>query len=52
MGEELAGMGRWYRRGKALLNEISASAPGPGEAYVWFMGQHGFVVNLSGVVYL
>ncbi|MDR1803949.1 MAG: MBL fold metallo-hydrolase [Treponema sp.] len=44
-------MDRWYKCGKALLDEIAASQPQPGEAYVWFMGQHGFVINLAGMVF-
>ena len=44
-------MNRWYKYGKALLDEIAGSQPQPGEAYVWFMGQHGFVINLAGMVF-
>ena len=43
-------MNRWYKYGKALLDEIADSQPQPGEAYVWFMGQHGFIINLGGMV--
>jgi L-ascorbate metabolism protein UlaG (beta-lactamase superfamily) len=42
---------RWYRHGRALLEEIAASRPLPGEAYIWFTGQHGFVVSLGGLVF-
>ena len=44
-------MNRWYRHGKALLDEIAGSHPQPGEVYVWFMGQHGFVICLGGMVF-
>jgi len=44
-------MNRWYKCGKALLDEIAFSQPQPGEAYVWFMGQHGFIINLAGKVF-
>jgi L-ascorbate metabolism protein UlaG (beta-lactamase superfamily) len=44
-------MDRWYKYGKALLDEIASSQPQPGEAYVWFMGQHGFIINLGGMVF-
>jgi len=43
-------MSRWYKNGKALLHEIADSHPQPGEVYVWFMGQHGFIINLAGTV--
>ena len=42
---------RWYKNGKALLDEIAASLPRKEEAYVWFAGQHGFVVGLGGLVF-
>ena len=44
-------MNRWYKCGKALLDEIALSQPQPGEAYVWFMGQHGFVISSAGMVF-
>jgi L-ascorbate metabolism protein UlaG (beta-lactamase superfamily) len=44
-------MNRWYKCGKALLGEIAGSKPQPGEAYIWFVGQHGFVINLGGMVF-
>jgi L-ascorbate metabolism protein UlaG (beta-lactamase superfamily) len=44
-------MNRWYKNGKALLDEIAASRPQPDETYIWFMGQHGFIINLSGTVF-
>jgi L-ascorbate metabolism protein UlaG (beta-lactamase superfamily) len=42
---------RWYKQGAALLKEIEGSRPGPGEAWIWYLGQHGFVVNLGGLVF-
>ena len=42
---------RWYKNGKALIDEITASHPQVQEAYVWFFGQHGFVVCLDGLVF-
>jgi L-ascorbate metabolism protein UlaG (beta-lactamase superfamily) len=42
---------RWYKQGDALLKEIENSRPGPGEAWLWYLGQHGFVVNLGGLVF-
>jgi len=44
-------MNRWYKCGKALLDEIAGSQPQPGEAYIWFMGQHGFVICFGGMVF-
>ena len=43
-------MSRWYKYGKPLLNEFANSRPQPGEAYIWFMGQHGFVIKLGETV--
>lgn len=42
---------RWYKSGKKLLDEISGAAPAEKTAYVWYMGQHGFVINLGGLVF-
>jgi L-ascorbate metabolism protein UlaG (beta-lactamase superfamily) len=42
---------RWYKQGDALLEEIENSRPGPGEAWIWYLGQHGFVINLGGLVF-
>jgi len=42
---------RWYKNGKPLLDEIASSLPQEGEAYVWFVGQHGFVIGLGGLVF-
>ena len=43
-------MGRWHKSGRALLDEISRAAPAQGEAYFWFMGQHGFAACMGGAV--
>lgn len=44
-------MSRWYKYGKALLQEIADSQPQSEEAYIWFAGQHGFMVNLGRMVF-
>jgi L-ascorbate metabolism protein UlaG (beta-lactamase superfamily) len=41
----------WYKHGKTLLDEISHSRPQPEEAYIWFAGQHGFIINMGGTVF-
>ncbi|MDR0601949.1 MAG: MBL fold metallo-hydrolase [Treponema sp.] len=41
---------RWYKKGDALLEEIRVSRTENGEALFWFMGQHGFVINLDNTV--
>ncbi|MCL2832560.1 MAG: MBL fold metallo-hydrolase [Treponema sp.] len=41
---------RWYKSGKSLLKEIAGSAPDTNTMYIWYMGQHGFVINLEGTV--
>ena len=51
MGSSESGMSRWYRHGRALLAEIAGSNPQGGEAFVWFTGQHGFIVKLGGLVF-
>ena len=51
MGNSAGDMGRWYRHGKALLSEIADSMPDEGEAHIWFVGQHGFIINLGGMVF-
>ncbi|MCL2319906.1 MAG: MBL fold metallo-hydrolase, partial [Treponema sp.] len=51
MGETGGGMSRWYKKGKALLDEIAGSRAGAGEACIWFAGQHGFIVSLGGMVF-
>ncbi|MDR0400179.1 MAG: MBL fold metallo-hydrolase [Treponema sp.] len=38
---------RWYKQGAALLAEIEQSRPGPAEAWIWYLGQLGFVINLE-----
>jgi L-ascorbate metabolism protein UlaG (beta-lactamase superfamily) len=42
---------RWYKQGEALLGEIEKSGPGGGEAWLWYLGQHGFVISLGGLVF-
>jgi L-ascorbate metabolism protein UlaG (beta-lactamase superfamily) len=42
---------RWYKQGAALLEEIEGSQPGPGEAWIWYLGQHGFVISLGGQIF-
>ena len=44
-------MSRWYRDGKVLLREIANSEPQKGETYIWFAGQHGFIINAGGIVF-
>ncbi|MDR2618370.1 MAG: MBL fold metallo-hydrolase [Treponema sp.] len=44
------GQNRWYKQGRELLDEIGRSRPEEGEAHIWFMGQHGFVLSLPGAV--
>jgi L-ascorbate metabolism protein UlaG (beta-lactamase superfamily) len=39
---------RWYRHGAALLDEIDRA---DGTVRIWFMGQHGFVIGLGGLVF-
>jgi L-ascorbate metabolism protein UlaG (beta-lactamase superfamily) len=41
---------RWYKQGRALLEEIEQSRPGAGEAWLWYLGQHGFAISLEGLV--
>jgi L-ascorbate metabolism protein UlaG (beta-lactamase superfamily) len=42
---------RWYKQGEALLKEIEGSRSGEGEAWLWYLGQHGFVINLGGLIF-
>jgi L-ascorbate metabolism protein UlaG (beta-lactamase superfamily) len=42
---------RWYKQGTALLEEIEKSRPGEGTAELWYIGQHGFVISLGGLVF-
>ena len=49
--DNAAAMKRWYKSGKALLDEISGSNPGQGEAYIWYLGQHGFVIKSGNLVF-
>ena len=50
MGEKNESLDRWYKRGKDLLQEIADSRPQAGEVYIWFAGQHGFIINIGGLV--
>jgi L-ascorbate metabolism protein UlaG (beta-lactamase superfamily) len=44
---------RWYRQGRDLLDEIRNSGVEPDSAFFWFMGQHGFVINLNNkIIYI
>jgi L-ascorbate metabolism protein UlaG (beta-lactamase superfamily) len=47
----IQGQSRWYKQGAALLEDIERSQPGPGEAWLWYLGQLGFVINLGGLVF-
>jgi L-ascorbate metabolism protein UlaG (beta-lactamase superfamily) len=38
----------WYKQGKSLLEEINNSAPQKNAAYIWYLGQHGFAINIEG----
>ena len=51
MNDSASGLSRWYKSGKALLDEIAGSRPRKGESYIWFTGQHGFIVRLGGMVF-
>ncbi|MDR1970425.1 MAG: MBL fold metallo-hydrolase [Treponema sp.] len=42
---------RWYKAGDALLRELRETAEAPGAAFVWFLGQMGFAVQLKGLVF-
>jgi L-ascorbate metabolism protein UlaG (beta-lactamase superfamily) len=42
---------RWYKKGKALRDEIGETKTAPGTAGLWFMGQHGFVIKLNALVF-
>ena len=41
---------RWYKQGNALLEEIRGSDPLQNMAHIWYMGQHGFVLNIEGII--
>ncbi|MDR0313215.1 MAG: MBL fold metallo-hydrolase [Treponema sp.] len=41
---------RWYKEGKTLLEEISKSAPPANSIYIWYLGQHGFAINMDNTV--
>jgi len=40
----------WYKSGKELLDEINKSVSPANTLYIWYMGQHGFVINMDGTV--
>ena len=42
---------RWYKSGNKLLKEIQNSSPSSGTVCIWYMGQHGFVINPGGSVF-
>jgi L-ascorbate metabolism protein UlaG (beta-lactamase superfamily) len=43
---------RWYKEGEILLREIGKGPPpGSGMTLLWFLGQHGFIINLDGRVF-
>jgi len=46
-----SGLSRWYKSGKALLDEIARSRPRKRESYIWFTGQHGFIIRLGETVF-
>jgi L-ascorbate metabolism protein UlaG (beta-lactamase superfamily) len=47
----MSDLSRWYKSGDALLGEIEKSPTVPGTASIWYMGQLGFVIKLSGLVF-
>jgi hypothetical protein len=38
---------RWYKSGHSLLKEIRDTKTGPDTVFLWFLGQHGFVIKLN-----
>ncbi|MDR0496817.1 MAG: MBL fold metallo-hydrolase [Treponema sp.] len=42
---------RWYKEGNELLEEIKSSDPGENAVHIWYVGQHGFVINVDGKVF-
>jgi L-ascorbate metabolism protein UlaG (beta-lactamase superfamily) len=51
MGEiKMKQQSRWYKQGAALQEEIEKSQPGKGTAELWYIGQHGFIISLGGMV--
>ena len=44
-------MKRWYKYGKALLDEIRDSRTQNGEILIWFAGQHGFIVRIGEIIF-
>ncbi|MDR2343976.1 MAG: MBL fold metallo-hydrolase [Spirochaetaceae bacterium] len=41
---------RWYKKGRALQDEIRGAAAEAPRALLWFLGQMGFVVKINGVI--
>jgi len=41
---------RWYKCGNDLLDEINKSSPSTNMLYIWYLGQHGFVINIAGTI--
>ena len=41
---------RWYKQGNDLLEEIKSSDPQKNTLHIWYMGQHGFVLSIEGLV--
>lgn len=43
----------WYQRGRALLEDIRSTRPGPDEVALWYVGQCGFVFkSIQATVYI
>lgn len=43
---------KWYRKGKALLNEIEEARPGQEELLLWYLGQCGFAFKKDKILYI
>jgi L-ascorbate metabolism protein UlaG (beta-lactamase superfamily) len=43
-------MNRWYKAGEELLTEIRDSKNIPGGVWLWYLGQMGFAVKISGTI--
>jgi L-ascorbate metabolism protein UlaG (beta-lactamase superfamily) len=41
---------RWYKKGHDLLKDIENSKTEPDRAFIWFLGQHGFVIKFQGKI--
>ncbi len=42
----------WYRRDRSLLDEIKTTVPGTDETAFWYLGQMGYVIKGSKVIYI